>query len=156
MRPKFVQTFTFQWSVRDHALRFRSIDNFPRLADPIVGRQFFAKELREFAAEAGFRQIEGSTHTGTARFPRQDFARELVLATPLAKRFAAATAHAREAILADVTDAVSACEGDAHELRHPLTTNVLTAVAPDPIARPHANRIDSRPQARPQLLGGAR
>lgn len=114
------------------------------------------EELRELAAEAGFRQIEVSTHTGTARFPRQDFARELVLATPLAKRFAAATAHAREAILADVTDAVSACEGDAHELRHPLTTNVLTAVAPDPIARPHANRIDSRPQARPQLLGGAR
>jgi SAM-dependent methyltransferase len=87
-------------------------------------------ELCKLAALAGFEQIKVTTDTGTARFPRHDFARELVLATPLANEFEAAAAEAQAAILADVTDAVSACDGRDGELRHPMTANVLTAVAP--------------------------
>jgi ubiquinone/menaquinone biosynthesis C-methylase UbiE len=113
-------------------------------------------ELRELAKRAGFEQIEVSTHIGTARFPRRDFARELVLATPLATQFEAAGAEAQAAILADVTAAVSACDGRDGELRHPLTANVLTAVAPDRVARLRGSRVDFRPEAETQLLGGAR
>lgn len=88
------------------------------------------EELRGLVARAGFEQIEVSTHAGTARFARRDFARELVLATPLANRFTAAKARTQAAILADVTEAVSACEGPDGDLRHPLSAHFLTAVAP--------------------------
>jgi hypothetical protein len=96
-------------------------------------------ELRGLAAEAGFEQIEMSTHTATAQFPRRDFARELVLATPLATEFERATSEQQAAILDDVTDAVSACEGRDGQLRHPLIANFLTAAAPNPVVHARGN-----------------
>src|SRR5712691_1372008 len=41
--PEFVQSFAAQRAVAHNALRFQSIDNFPRLADAHTWRQFFPK-----------------------------------------------------------------------------------------------------------------
>jgi hypothetical protein len=50
LAPKLVQRFPFEWTVAHNTLSFGSIDNFPRLADLFVRRQFFPKQLSEFAA----------------------------------------------------------------------------------------------------------
>jgi ubiquinone/menaquinone biosynthesis C-methylase UbiE len=113
-------------------------------------------ELRELAAGAGFEQIKLSTHIGTARFPRRDLARELVLATPLASEFAAAAAQTQQAILADVTDALSACEGRDGELCHPITANFLTAVAPNRVGHGRSDEDDALTQNQSQLVESAR
>jgi hypothetical protein len=102
-------------------------------------------ELHGLAAEAGFEQIELSAHTATARFPRHDFARELVLATPLATEFERATAEQQAAILGDVTDAVSTCDGCDGQLRHPLTANFLTAMAPNRVVHARGNAVAATP-----------
>ena len=65
--PKFVQSFAFERSVRDDALGFRTIDNFPRFPDARIRRQFFSElGFESAAAPHSFQENrfegEGSCH----------------------------------------------------------------------------------------------
>ena len=50
LTPNLVQTFAFQKTVTHNALRFGTVDDFPRFADLLSGRQLFAEELAKFLA----------------------------------------------------------------------------------------------------------
>src|SRR5260370_37443262 len=50
LAPKLVQRCAFERTIGNNTLRFRSIDNFPRLTDSFVRWHILAEELREFAA----------------------------------------------------------------------------------------------------------
>src|SRR5258708_39399111 len=65
LRPKFVQRLAFQRSVAHDALCFRSIDNFPRLADPLVCWQIFPEEVRELTAAPNALHENGLEGEGT-------------------------------------------------------------------------------------------
>jgi hypothetical protein len=81
--------------------------------------------------DAGLHDVELSAHTRVARFtPRDDFARSLVSATPLAQTFDAAGVEEQQLILAHVANAVRDCDGDPHSVCFPLTTNVAVARVP--------------------------
>jgi SAM-dependent methyltransferase len=100
--------------------------------------------------DAGLDQIEVSQHTRTARFAhRDDFARRLVLATPLAPAFIDAPVDRQELIVAHVNDAARECAGGEDEIRFPMTTNIALAVAPRDRARP------SHTAGRPDRVGQA-
>jgi ubiquinone/menaquinone biosynthesis C-methylase UbiE len=87
-----------------------------------------ATALAEILEAAGLEQIEVSRHTRTARFARRDdFARRLVLATPLAPTFIDAPDDRQDLIVAHVTEATR--EWGASEIRFPMTTNIAVAVA---------------------------
>jgi SAM-dependent methyltransferase len=89
----------------------------------------YPDELGALLADAGLRDVTAWQHSRTVRFrPRADFARRLVLASPLAQPFSDAPALEQELILAHVTDAVSDCDGGEHELRHGMTTNVAKGI----------------------------
>src|SRR5438093_10742631 len=68
LRPKLVQRLAFQRSAAHDALCFRPIDNFPRLADPLVCRQIFPEEVRELTAalNALHENVLESEETGEA------------------------------------------------------------------------------------------
>src|SRR5260370_22070650 len=71
LRPKFVQRLAFQRSVAHDALCFRSIDNFPRLADPLVCRQIFPEEVRELTAAPNALHENGLEGEGTGAAGRR-------------------------------------------------------------------------------------
>jgi hypothetical protein len=86
-------------------------------------------ELGALLEDAGLRDVTAWQHSRTVRFrPRLDFARRLVLASPLAQPFSDAPLIEQELILAHVTEAVRHCEGGEHELRHRMTTNVAIGI----------------------------
>jgi hypothetical protein len=86
--------------------------------------------LAALLADAGLEQIEVSRHTRTARFARRDdFARRLVLATPLAPTFIDLPDDRQDQIIAHVNEAMEGYADGAEEIRFPMTTNVATAVA---------------------------
>jgi ubiquinone/menaquinone biosynthesis C-methylase UbiE len=90
------------------------------LADP--------EELRALLVQAGFSGVTVRSRTLNARFrPREVFAQRLVLATPVAEDFLAASPEQQQRVIADVTDAVRDCDGGEHELVHPKTTNLAFA-----------------------------
>src|SRR5438132_11878554 len=86
LRPKFVQRLAFQRSVAHDALCFRSIDNFPRLADPLVCRQIFPEEVRELTAAPNALHENGleSEGTGAAGRPVHVIAGQVRCRRPLA------------------------------------------------------------------------
>ena len=43
LRPQFVQSSSAQWAAGHDALRFGTIDNFPRFADAFLQRKIFVK-----------------------------------------------------------------------------------------------------------------
>jgi SAM-dependent methyltransferase len=87
-------------------------------------------ELGALLKDAGLHDVAARQHSRTVRFaPRVDFARRLVLASPLAQTFADAPAIDQELILAHVTEAVRDCDGGEHEVRHRMTTNIATGWA---------------------------
>lgn len=93
------------------------------LADPQV--------LRDLLAQAGFPGAVVRPRTLNARFrPREVFAHRLVLATPVAADYAAASPEQQQRVIADVTAAVRGCGGDEDELIEPMTTNVAFARVP--------------------------
>jgi ubiquinone/menaquinone biosynthesis C-methylase UbiE len=93
------------------------------LADP--------DELRGLLEDAGLQAVTVWQHSRTVRFrPRMHFAQNLVLASPLAQTFTDAPAIDQELILAHVTEAMLHCDGDEHELRHGMTTNVAIGIVP--------------------------
>src|SRR5207237_6542218 len=71
LRPKFVQRLAFQRSVAHNALCFRSIDNFPRLADLLVCRQIFPEEVRELTAAPNALHENGLESEGTGAAGRR-------------------------------------------------------------------------------------
>jgi ubiquinone/menaquinone biosynthesis C-methylase UbiE len=86
-------------------------------------------ELGALLEDAGLRDVAAWQHSRTVHFAaRADFARSLVLASPLAQTFADAPVIEQELILAHVTEAVRHCDGGEHELRHRMTTNVATGI----------------------------
>jgi ubiquinone/menaquinone biosynthesis C-methylase UbiE len=84
-----------------------------------------AGELRTLLEDAGFEDVVVHWRTLTMRFaPRRDFVRRLVLATPLAGDFEAASSEQQQRIIADVAEAIAACDGGEDEVLQPITTNV--------------------------------
>jgi ubiquinone/menaquinone biosynthesis C-methylase UbiE len=82
--------------------------------------------LRELVRDAGFAHVEVVEHNRTVRFgvPPQEFARGIVLASPLADTFSAASRARQQAILAEVAEAVKTREGQSYDVRYPMTANV--------------------------------
>jgi SAM-dependent methyltransferase len=88
-------------------------------------------ELGALLEDAGLADVRAWQHSRTVHFrPRLDFARRLVLASPLAQTFADAPIIEQELILAHVTEAVRQCEGGEHEVRHGMTTNIAIGIVP--------------------------
>src|ERR1700687_3462157 len=73
LAPKLVQRCAFERTIGNNTLRFRSIDNFPRLTDSFVEWHILAEEFREFAAapyslpENGLEGEGSSSRTGGYR-----------------------------------------------------------------------------------------
>ena len=63
-----MQSFAFEWTTPDDALRFRTIDNFPRLTDSFAGWQFLAEEVCKSAAAPNSLHEDWLEGEGTADF----------------------------------------------------------------------------------------
>jgi 2-polyprenyl-3-methyl-5-hydroxy-6-metoxy-1,4-benzoquinol methylase len=126
------------WTEREEAVAFAALAEALEL---YVGSDAGARMRQPWALEdpsalaglledAGLDQIEVFQHTRTAHFARrEDFARRLVLATPLAPTFIDAPDDRQDLIIAHVNEAMDAYADGGEEIRFRLTTNVGVAVA---------------------------
>jgi len=66
--PRRRSMIAFEWTTRDDALRFRTIDNLPRFTDSFSGGQFLAKQVSKFAAAPNSLHKDWLEGEGTADF----------------------------------------------------------------------------------------
>jgi SAM-dependent methyltransferase len=88
-------------------------------------------ELYDLLDGAGFTDITVRAHTRLVHFiTHDDVAREMVMATPLATRFAATPKATQARIANHVRNSIDGAAGGPDAVEYPMTTNIAIAVAP--------------------------